>query len=142
MEIFSERNVIQKPWSAKFFSVPPNSAPGLRHRVSDNLNITTEQNQSQYAHTQTLTHSHTHPQTITHSHKHGNTHSLAPTNAQKLASQLSCKSSNRFGLKRLAQFNMQNLLTKPRCNKACHVLIRNIKKHETFNTSMTDLPTL
>jgi len=24
-------NVIQKSWSAKKFSVPPNSAPGLRH---------------------------------------------------------------------------------------------------------------
>jgi len=28
---FSEKNVIQKFLSAKFFSVPPNSAPGLRH---------------------------------------------------------------------------------------------------------------
>ena len=27
MEIFSEKNVIQKSWSAKKFSVPPNSAP-------------------------------------------------------------------------------------------------------------------
>src|SRR6218665_2997362 len=31
MEIFSGKNVIQKSWSAKIFSVPPNSAPGLRH---------------------------------------------------------------------------------------------------------------
>src|SRR6218665_2588454 len=31
MEFFSEKNVIQKSWSAKNFSVPPNSAPGLRH---------------------------------------------------------------------------------------------------------------
>src|SRR6218665_772119 len=26
-----EKNLIQKSWSAKIFSVPPNSAPGLRH---------------------------------------------------------------------------------------------------------------
>jgi len=30
MEIFSGKIVIQKSWSAKFFSVPPNSVPGLR----------------------------------------------------------------------------------------------------------------
>src|SRR6218665_2030391 len=30
MEILSEKNVFQKFWSAKKFSVPPNSAPGLR----------------------------------------------------------------------------------------------------------------
>src|SRR6218665_883501 len=31
MEIFFEKNLIQKFWSAKKYSVPPNSAPGLRH---------------------------------------------------------------------------------------------------------------
>ena len=31
MEFFSEKYVIQKSWSAKIFSVPLNSAPGLRH---------------------------------------------------------------------------------------------------------------
>jgi len=31
MEIFSGKNVIQKSWSAKNVSVPPNSASGLRH---------------------------------------------------------------------------------------------------------------
>jgi len=31
MDFFSERNVIQKCWAAKNISVPPNSAPGLRH---------------------------------------------------------------------------------------------------------------
>ena len=35
MEIFSEKNVIQKSWSAKNFSVPPNSAPGLRHCLQE-----------------------------------------------------------------------------------------------------------
>src|SRR6218665_256093 len=33
MGIFSRKNVIQKFWSANNFSVPPNSAPGLRHRL-------------------------------------------------------------------------------------------------------------
>jgi len=31
MDIFSEKNVIQKSWPARNFSVPPNSEPGLRH---------------------------------------------------------------------------------------------------------------
>jgi len=31
MEIFPEKNVLQKSWAAKKFLVPPNSAPGLRH---------------------------------------------------------------------------------------------------------------
>src|SRR6218665_448297 len=31
MEISFRKKVIQKFWSAKNFSVPPNSAPGLRH---------------------------------------------------------------------------------------------------------------
>jgi len=33
IEFFPEKTVIQKSWSAKIFSVPPNSAPGLRHWV-------------------------------------------------------------------------------------------------------------
>jgi len=33
IEIFSEK-VIQKSWSANKFSVPPNSAPGLRHGLT------------------------------------------------------------------------------------------------------------
>jgi len=31
MESFPEKTIIQKSWSAKNLSVPPNSAPGLRH---------------------------------------------------------------------------------------------------------------
>ena len=30
-KFFPKKNVIQKYWSAKNVSVPPNSAPGLRH---------------------------------------------------------------------------------------------------------------
>src|SRR6218665_2708295 len=33
MEIFVRKNLIQKFWSAKNVSVPPNWAPGLRHCV-------------------------------------------------------------------------------------------------------------
>jgi len=39
MEIFFRKDVIEKFWSAKNFSVPQNSAPGLRHCIEHTLNI-------------------------------------------------------------------------------------------------------
>jgi len=39
MELFSEKNLIQKFWSVKRMSVPPNSAPGLRHCHCSHCNL-------------------------------------------------------------------------------------------------------